>query len=91
MLSMYIARGIAVPVFSDWINKQTSSSRRATILSIKGLGIRILFALVAPVLGWWADIFSILDAFLLMGVILVILITLLISFYYVFLESDIHS
>ena len=89
MLLMYIARGVAVPVFTDWINQQTSSSRRATVLSIKGFGIRMLFAIVAPLLGWWADIFSVLDAFLLMGAILGILITLTIAFYYVCLKSNI--
>ena len=52
----YLARGIATPVLRNYINEITPSEIRATVLSIRSLVIRLLFVIVGPLLGWYADI-----------------------------------
>ena len=51
----YILRGIAAPVFKDYINRYTSSDVRATVLSIRNFIIRLMFILVGPAMGWITD------------------------------------
>ena len=60
---------------------------RATVLSIRGFTVRILYALVAPLLGWIADVYSIQETFLLMGVIIALATIVAIGFYSLILES----
>ncbi len=79
---MYAARGIAVPVFANLINKEITADRRATVLSIKGFGIRLIFAILAPILGWVADVFSILETFTLLGLIIGVFVFFLAGFYW---------
>jgi predicted MFS family arabinose efflux permease len=67
MFCMYACRGIAAPFFLNIINQITPSDMRATVLSIRGFCVRLSYAFVAPLLGWWADVFSILEAFWLFG------------------------
>lgn len=54
----YFLRGIATPVLKDYINKQTGSEVRATVMSLRDLVIRIFFALFAPLAGWFTDNFT---------------------------------
>jgi len=61
-------RGFSEPVFSDYINKMASAKTRATILSVKGLFDRLTYALMIPFVGWIADVYSILQAFMVTGV-----------------------
>lgn len=49
---IYIARGIGNPIYTDFINRYTPSDIRATVLSIKSLGLRLLFALYGPLYGY---------------------------------------
>jgi len=60
---IYIVRGIATPVLKDFINERTPSEMRATVLSIRGLAIRIIFSILAPFLGWVNDIYTLQQAF----------------------------
>ena len=53
-----IVRGISMVIFSEAINRQTGSDRRATVLSIESLLCRLLFAPLAPLVGWIADAYS---------------------------------
>ncbi|MCP4439074.1 MAG: MFS transporter [Aureispira sp.] len=79
---MYAWRGIATPVLKDLVNQQTPSNMRATVLSLRGFLIRIIYVISAPYLGYIADVFTIEEAFLIMGVIfgiVGIIIVLLIS------------
>lgn len=46
------AWGIGFPVMQDAINKRVDSSRRATILSVASLMIRLVFIPLAAALGW---------------------------------------
>ncbi len=66
---IYMMRGVASPVLLDFVNKATPSDMRATVLSVRGLIIRVVFAVVAPFLGWLSDVYSVQQAFLLAGVL----------------------
>ncbi len=65
---IYVMRGIAVPVLKDFINMETPSDMRATVLSIRGFFIRITFAALAPFLGWISDVYTLQQAFLVAAV-----------------------
>lgn len=69
----YIIRGIATPILKDYINRITSSDMRATVLSLRNFIIRILFAIIAPFLGWYSDHFSIGEALIFAGSMIFIL------------------
>lgn len=73
MFVMYASRGIAAPVFLNIINQYTPSEMRATVLSLRGLLVRLSYAIVAPFLGWMADLYTINTAFLLEGLFLLVL------------------
>ena len=51
IMSIYLVRGLCSPLILNAINRQISSSVRATILSINSLIFRIAFAVIAPVIG----------------------------------------
>lgn len=68
MFVMYALRGLATPTFLNLINQHTPSDMRATVLSMRGFCVRILYACLAPLLGWVADVYTILEAFLYMGI-----------------------
>lgn len=54
----YIVRGFATPILKGYINRQTFSEMRATVLSIRNFIIRLIFAIMAPFIGWLNDAFS---------------------------------
>ncbi len=64
-----IGWAFAVPLTSDMINRMTDSSVRATVLSAKAFGQRLLFALIAPLLGYMADVYSLQTALMITGMI----------------------
>ncbi len=61
---MYALRGIATPTFLNLVNQHTPADMRATVLSLRGLTVRLGYAFIAPLLGWVADVYSIGEAFL---------------------------
>ena len=63
----YLVRGLATPVFKNYINLYTPSEIRATILSVRNLVIRVCFAVIGPLLGWMTDHVSLNMAFILAG------------------------
>jgi hypothetical protein len=69
----YIVRGFATPVLKDYIHRMSSSDVRATVLSVRNFIIRLGFAIIAPFLGWYTDLYSITQALSLAGIILGIL------------------
>lgn len=60
---VYVVRGIATPVLKDFVNELTPSNMRATVLSIRGFVIRIIFSSLAPFLGWVSDVYTLQQAF----------------------------
>lgn len=65
----YMARGIATPVLKDYINQITPSDIRATVLSVRSLLIRGIFAVVAPLFGWLSDKLSLSQAMWIIGLV----------------------
>ena len=55
---IYLLRGIVTPILRNAINENTSSNKRATVLSIRSFIIRISFAICAPIFGYLADNYS---------------------------------
>lgn len=63
----YLTRGIATPILKNYINQYSQSEIRATILSVRDFIIRIIFAVIGPLLGWITDNISLKSAFLFAG------------------------
>jgi hypothetical protein len=60
-------RGIATPIFKNYINQYTDSEIRATMLSVRNFIIRISFAVTGPLLGWITDHINLKSALMLAG------------------------
>lgn len=60
-------------MLKDYINRITASEIRATVLSVRNFIIRLLFALVGPLLGWVKDVYTLPQALLLAGGIFLVL------------------
>lgn len=58
LLVFYIFRGFATPILKGYINQMTFSEMRATVLSIRNFIIRLMFAAIAPFIGWLNDMYS---------------------------------
>lgn len=67
ILLQQFVRGFSGPVLSDYVNKLTPSESRATILSINSMFSRLLYALLIPIIGWIADLYSLVQALFVMG------------------------
>jgi hypothetical protein len=88
MFVMYALRGLATPTFLNLINQNTPSEMRATVLSIRGFCVRILYATIAPLLGWVADVFTVMEAFLLIGLLIAGASIIAIGFYSLILKDS---
>lgn len=64
---VYLFRGIITPHLRNLININTTSDRRATVLSLRSFMIRLSFALTAPLLGYITDIYTINYVFFLLA------------------------
>lgn len=63
-----IVRGFYKISFNDIVNQRVASEVRASVLSVQSLGGRLFGALLMPVLGWYADVYTIEATFILIGV-----------------------
>lgn len=61
-------RGFSTPVIEDYINKLTSSEIRATVLSVQNMSRRFFYAAIIPIIGWIADVYSLLQALTILGI-----------------------
>jgi len=59
---------------SDYVNHRVSSQYRATINSIQNLGGSLIYALLVPIFGWFADIYSLEMALILVWITISILL-----------------
>lgn len=66
----YVVRGFATPILKGYINQMTFSEMRATVLSIRNFIIRLLFAAIAPFIGWLHDAYSLQVALLISTLII---------------------
>jgi MFS family permease len=75
LASFYIARGVSNPVFTTAINQRTASHERATVLSVRQLGVRIVFVTMGPIVGWLSDRTSMGTALMSAGGVFAVLLT----------------
>lgn len=67
MIIFYFIRGTAHPILKNYINNLTTSDKRATVLSLRSLLIRILYSGFGPLLGVVSDTISLKLALILCG------------------------
>ncbi|PIZ72957.1 hypothetical protein COY07_02580 [Candidatus Peregrinibacteria bacterium CG_4_10_14_0_2_um_filter_43_11] len=73
---LFIASGLwgfFLPLFMDFLQKMTSSDRRATVISIRSFLTRLIFFAMAPFLGSIADFYTIQTAFIASAILLFIM------------------
>ena len=70
ILIIYLLRGIVTPILRNEININTTSNKRATVLSIRSFTIRISFAICAPILGYIAESYSLANSFYVLGIVI---------------------
>ncbi|MBL8026018.1 MAG: MFS transporter [Fibrobacteres bacterium] len=58
-LIFYFVRGINGPVIGDYMNSLISSERRATIMSVNALMVRLIFSIVGPLAGLLSDHYTV--------------------------------
>jgi MFS family permease len=71
ILPFQFIRGIHNVVIVDYVNKLVTSDIRATVMSVKAMSGRIIFAVVGPFVGWVADVYTLQTALLASGAIFV--------------------
>ena len=79
IVAIYIIRGIITPNLRNLININSSSERRATVLSLRSFVIRISFAVIAPILGYVTDVYDI--SYVFYSLALIVGITSLLAVY----------
>ncbi len=67
LVIFYFVRAINGPVLKDAINRVTASHIRATVLSVKALIARLIFAIIGPFVGWISDVYTLQTALLISG------------------------
>lgn len=85
----YIVRGAATPILKDYINILINSDVRATVLSLRNMFIRIIFAIIGPLLGWIIDNYSLKTGMYSAGFFF--LITGSVLFYFTYFYRSIHK
>ena len=68
----YVMRGFATPILKGYVNRIAFSNMRATVLSIRNFVVRIIFAAMAPFVGWISDSYSLQMALLMSSVVILI-------------------
>lgn len=86
LILFYIVRGVASPVLKDYINTLIDSEVRATVLSLRDMFIRIIFAMTGPILGWITDNYSLKSGLMFAGFFF--LITGSILYYFTYFSSS---
>jgi MFS family permease len=69
ILIIYLLRGIVTPILRNAINENTTSNKRATVLSIRSFIIRISFATCAPILGYIAENYALANSFYVLALV----------------------
>ncbi len=66
---IYLLRGIVTPILRNEININTTSNKRATVLSVRSFIIRISFSICAPILGYIAENYSLDNSFYVLAIV----------------------
>jgi MFS family permease len=83
----YMGRGIATPVLKNYINQITPSDVRATVLSVRSLLIRAIFAIIAPLFGWLSDSLSLSEALWIVGFVFLALSVSTVSLFFKYIKN----
>jgi MFS family permease len=67
LICFYVTRGVINPVILDYTNKLISSDIRATVLSVKGVPVRLIFMVLGPGVSWIGEVYSLQIALLVTG------------------------
>ncbi|MEM7554794.1 MAG: MFS transporter [Cyanobacteria bacterium P01_A01_bin.84] len=70
---IYFSRGVRNPLILNHINQNLPSSIRATVLSINSFVFRLGFTIIAPIIGWITDTYSLDIALISFGSIFIII------------------
>ena len=65
--------GLRSPILGHLWNEECESRKRATMNSINGLVYQLGVAIIIPLVGYWSDLFTVNTAFLLSGLIILII------------------
>ncbi|MBW2995996.1 MFS transporter [Candidatus Woesearchaeota archaeon] len=71
--------GFNRPILANYINEHVESYHRATVLSVNAMGHKIVWAIAAPLIGLFADLWSVQTAFLIMAVIVAVISIVILS------------
>lgn len=71
--------GFSRPLIGHYINRHVASSHRATILSIDAMGYQLIGAILSPLVGYFADLWSLPTAFLIQAGIVVVIAIIILS------------
>lgn len=83
-----LSSGFFSPVLEDYVNKRIPSHSRATILSVQNMLSKLVFAIVSPLVGHAADLYSLTTAFWFMGAVTLIVAAV---FFVVYREKAVQS
>ncbi len=72
--------GLRSPILGHLWNAECESRKRATMNSINSLIYQLGVALVVPLVGYWSDLFTVNTAFLLSGIIMLIIPSIFFAF-----------
>lgn len=64
--------GFSRPVIRDYINKHVESHHRATVLSLHGFFGSLMVIILAPLLGYFTDLFSLTTTLIVQGIIVLV-------------------
>lgn len=63
-------RGVTAPIIKYYINEETPSDKRATVLSLHSLFVRGIYAVASPLAGRAVDVYSVYSLYVWCGIIL---------------------
>ncbi len=66
-------RGYLITVVNEYVNKLANSSIRATILSVQNMLGRLFYAMIIPIIGWVADVYTLTQAMTILGITVLLL------------------
>ena len=69
ILGFYFIRGVHIPIVQDYVNALVASDIRATVLSVKNLAQKLLYASLGPIIGVAVDLYSLQTAMLFSGIV----------------------
>ncbi|MDA3839266.1 MAG: MFS transporter [Candidatus Delongbacteria bacterium] len=73
IIPFYIVGGLYMPIMNSALNQRIDSKSRATVLSINNLFGRLVFSILAPMVGFYSDINGMNATFLYISLIIVAL------------------